>query len=217
MPRKKKIDTIDEKDKSSLALEDAPDEFDEPESMEAPDINSIDAPDDAQLVALEESPEEIDLEKLDLSDVVPEKLVEETEPQPEPEAESESEQDTERSTEPNDMIDDPVRMYLREIGRVALLKAKDERGLAQIMENGKYIEEIHKSYQSEYGRDMPAPDTFVEMLKTLSQLTNITNIVEKIMEKEGHYTLQELVYDEKLQFFLQNSFDEEQLLVWSKK
>ena len=217
MPRKKKINTIDEKDKSSLALEDAPDEFDEPESMEAPDINSIDAPDDAQLVALEESPEEIDLEKLDLSDVVPEKLVEETEPQPEPEAESESEQDTERSTEPNDMIDDPVRMYLREIGRVALLKAKDERGLAQIMENGKYIEEIHKSYQSEYGRDMPAPDTFVEMLKTLSQLTNITNIVEKIMEKEGHYTLQELVYDEKLQFFLQNSFDEEQLLVWSKK
>ena len=217
MPRKKKIDTIDEKDKSSLALEDAPDEFDEPESMEAPDINSIDAPDDAQLVALEESPEEIDLEKLDLSDVVPEKLVEETEPQPEPEAESESEQDTERSAEPNDMIDDPVRMYLREIGRVALLKAKDERGLAQIMENGKYIEEIHKSYQSEYGRDMPAPDTFVEMLKTLSQLTNITNIVEKIMEKEGHYTLQELVYDEKLQFFLQNSFDEEQLLVWSKK
>ena len=175
MPRKKKIDTINEKDKSSLALEDAPDEFDESESMEAPGINSIDAPDDAQLVALEESPEEIDLEKLDLSDVVPEKLVEETESQPEPEAGSD--QDTERSTEPNDMIDDPVRMYLREIGRVALLKAKDERGLAQIMENGKYIEEIHKSYQSEFGRDMPAPDTFVEMLKTLSQLTNITNIV----------------------------------------
>ena len=48
-------------------------------------------------------------------------------------------------------------------------------------------------------------------------LEEITNIVEKIMEKEGHYTLQELVYDEKLQFFLQNSFDEEQLLVWSKK
>ena len=71
MPRKKKIDTNDEKDKSSLALEDAPDEFDESEVE--PDINSIDAPDDAQLVALEESPENIDLEKIDLSDVVPEK------------------------------------------------------------------------------------------------------------------------------------------------
>ena len=129
MPRKKKIDTNDEKDKSSLALEDAPDEFDESEVE--PDINSIDAPDDAQLVALEESPENIDLEKIDLSDVVPEKITE---------SENDSEQDTERSAEPNDMIDDPVRMYLREIGRVALLKAKDERGLAQIMENGKYIE-----------------------------------------------------------------------------
>ena len=210
MPRKKKTDKIDDKDNSSLALEDAPEESEE---VEAPDINNMDAPDDAQLVALEESPEEIDLEKLDLSDVVPEKIVEESESQPE----AESEQETDRSAEPNDMIDDPVRMYLREIGRVALLKAKDERGLAQIMENGKYVEEIHKSYQSEYGRDMPAPETFVEMLKTLSQLTNITNIVEKIMEKEGHYTLEELLYDEKLQFFLQNSFDEEQLLVWSKK
>ena len=205
MPRKKKIDRSDEKESSSLALEDAPEEFDE--SIESSDINSIDAPDDAQLVALEESPEEIDLEKLDLSDVVPDKLVEEPEPQQQTQSEVDSEQETERSIEPNDMIDDPVRMYLREIGRVALLKAKDERGLAQIMENGKYIEEIHKSYQSEYGRDMPAPNTFVEMLKTLSQLTDITNIVEKIMEKEGHYTLEELIHDEKLQFFLQNSFD----------
>jgi hypothetical protein len=115
------------------------------------------------------------------------------------------------------MIDDPVRMYLREIGRVALLKAKDERALAQTMENGKYVEEIHKTYQSEFGRDMPASDTFVNMLKTLSQLTDIANIVEKIMGKEGHYTLDEFLHDEKLQFFLNHSFDEEQLLVWEKK
>ena len=33
-----------------------------------------------------------------------------------------------------DIIDDPVRMYLREIGRVGLLKAADERKLAREME-----------------------------------------------------------------------------------
>jgi RNA polymerase primary sigma factor len=37
----------------------------------------------------------------------------------------------------HEAIDDPVRMYLREIGRVALLTAHDERELAMAMEAGK--------------------------------------------------------------------------------
>ena len=38
----------------------------------------------------------------------------------------------------HEAIDDPVRMYLREIGRVPLLKARDEVELAQAMEAGKH-------------------------------------------------------------------------------
>ena len=38
-----------------------------------------------------------------------------------------------------EVIDDPVRMYLREIGRVPLLKAKDERLLARRMEAGEHV------------------------------------------------------------------------------
>ncbi len=39
-----------------------------------------------------------------------------------------------------EMIDDPVRMYLREIGRVSLLKAPEERTLAREMEAGKHFD-----------------------------------------------------------------------------
>ena len=38
-----------------------------------------------------------------------------------------------------DITDDPVRMYLREIGKVNLLNAQGEKDLAKQVENGKII------------------------------------------------------------------------------
>ena len=56
--------------------------------------------------------------------------------------ESESE-DTERgpeAAETTEVLDDPVRMYLREIGRVRLLTSADERKLARQLEGGKHLQ-----------------------------------------------------------------------------
>ena len=44
---------------------------------------------------------------------------------------------TDPANEPDPSFDDPVRMYLREIGRVPLLSAKEEISLAKRMERGK--------------------------------------------------------------------------------
>ena len=41
-------------------------------------------------------------------------------------------------------LDDPVRMYLREIGRVRLLTAEQEISLAQAMERGDYLERVRQ-------------------------------------------------------------------------
>lgn len=43
-----------------------------------------------------------------------------------------------------DYIDDPIRMYLLEIGRVGLLTAKEERSLAGKIEDGRYLAELEK-------------------------------------------------------------------------
>jgi len=46
-------------------------------------------------------------------------------------------------------LDDPVRMYLREIGRVPLLTAEQEVELAQAIEQGEYLNELLKRFGAE--------------------------------------------------------------------
>ena len=51
-----------------------------------------------------------------------------------------------------EVIDDPVRMYLREIGRVNLLKASEEQSLARSFEEGRHIAAIEAALAGADGR-----------------------------------------------------------------
>jgi RNA polymerase primary sigma factor len=62
-----------------------------------------------------------------------------------------------------EIVDDPVRMYLHEIGRVHLLTAKDEKVLAKKMEEGKRISEINQDWIQRYGRPPSATETILAM------------------------------------------------------
>ena len=46
----------------------------------------------------------------------------------------------------DEIIDDPVRMYLREIGKVTLLNAADERNLAEKIVAASFLIKIEKEY-----------------------------------------------------------------------
>jgi RNA polymerase primary sigma factor len=54
-------------------------------------------------------------------------------------------------------LDDPVRMYLREIGRVSLLTGEREVELAKSMEQGEYLRSLRAKLRSELGF-MPSAD-----------------------------------------------------------
>ncbi len=49
------------------------------------------------------------------------------------------------------IIDDPVLMYLHEIGRVPLISAEDEKKLARKIEAGKRVKEIKEGFIDKYG------------------------------------------------------------------
>ena len=73
-----------------------------------------------------------------------------------PDAEAE---DTERgpeAAESMEVLDDPVRMYLREIGRVRLLTSADERKLARQLEGGKHLQGVKSELVEELGEE-PRP------------------------------------------------------------
>ena len=78
-------------------------------------------------------------------------------------------------------IDDPVRMYLREIGRVNLLTAQDERHLSRQMEEGNWIRDFEEEWRIVNGRNPNAIEVTIFLLLQLeSLLPEIAVIADEI-------------------------------------
>ncbi len=77
--------------------------------------------------------------------------------------------------------DDPVRLYLHEIGRVPLLKASDEKIIARRIEIGKRISEIERKLQNQ-GRRTIASQIYLEIVRELGQSWEI---IHKLQENLG--------------------------------
>ena len=76
-------------------------------------------------------------------------------------------------------IDDPVRMYLREIGKVSLLTADDEKRLARAMEEGDYVTRHEEAHRAETGRNPRAVDVLARMMKDLWGLRKAIEFIQK--------------------------------------
>ena len=91
-------------------------------------------------------------------------------------------------------IDDPVRMYLREIGRVNLLTAEDERYLSRQMEEGNWIRDFEEEWRILNGRNPNAIEVTIFLLLQLeSLLPEIAVIADEI--GKSHLSLFDLTKD----------------------
>ncbi len=81
-----------------------------------------------------------------------------------------------------EIVDDPIRMYLRQIGRVDLLTASEEKVLARNKEQKDYINAIGQEYLAKWGRPASAVDVVTVVLQRLAQLLPLLTRVERQLQ-----------------------------------
>ena len=130
------------------------------------------------------------------------------------EAEAESETGLDAEWEQSlgtDDINDPVSMYLREIGRVSLLKKADERTLARRIEAHKHVQMIEPELLASEGR---TPSAWMYMLRFLKRICESKSLVDTLCRYQGlesQRTIQEIMSDPRLRDALDGDLPEEML------
>jgi len=100
--------------------------------------------------------------------------------------------------EEQEIGEDPVRIYLHEIGKVPLLTANDEKVLAKKMEMDRHIREIKQDHLQRYGRFPSATEIIITMLKKLSQASPIIHLLQEQSDLTPTVSFIETIFNDKL-------------------
>ncbi|MBI4306817.1 MAG: hypothetical protein HY678_10910, partial [Chloroflexi bacterium] len=114
-------------------------------------------------------------------------------------------------TPDSEMTDDPVRVYLREIGRVNLLKAEDERVLARAMELEKHLDLIETALSEAQGRTPHASAVVKQILVRLAGMQAAASAIARFVGLRGDIPLSVLMTDPELRALIDGP-DNEQLI-----
>jgi RNA polymerase primary sigma factor len=115
-----------------------------------------------------------------------------------PESALDLELETPLELEEQEVVDDPVRMYLHEIGRVPLLTAEEEKDLARKMEEGRRIKDVKQSYLQQYGREPSATEIILTILRELSQASGIIRLLQEELKLKPAASFMENISNAKL-------------------
>ena len=122
---------------------------------------------------------------------------------------TENQVDQQEDLEGSELIDDPVRMYLREIGRVTLLTAADERRLAKQIVGAKHIEKLEEQLEKLAERPVRATEAIRALLHRLYDDKPLIDALTDFIGVAGKVTLFDLVNDETIRASIDGELKEE--------
>jgi len=111
-----------------------------------------------------------------------------------------------------EITDDPVRIYLHEIGRVPLLTGEDEKRLAKKMEESKHINEIRQAHVQQNGRAPSASEIIIALLKELVPIAGILPLLQEHFGLEGTGKFLEAVTNTRLIGIVDSTYDPQMII-----
>lgn len=135
---------------------------------------------------------------------------------------TQEEDDEEEETEMEALPDhedpgDSVRMYLREIGRVTLLKAKEEQTLAKAMEAARHVQRVEKALTIKLGRPPTASETVICLVERLAATAPLFPALGPKIAQPQDPAFGLLITQEDLRRKLDGPFDHEMLAVLAEE
>ena len=114
-------------------------------------------------------------------------------------------------TEEQEAADDPVRLYLHEIGKRALLTAKDERVLARKIESAAYIKGVEQKNLQKYGKPTTGAEAMLAMLTEIGQAAPLIKLLQEELGLTKADNFKKAICDPKLLESIEGVSDQELL------
>jgi len=84
--------------------------------------------------------------------------------------------------EDHEVIDDSVRMYLREIGQVQLLTAAEERRLSSAIERGRHLAKLEEGYFRKHHAELSAVELTIDLIGRVVRTYPVLDVVRRQLD-----------------------------------
>jgi RNA polymerase primary sigma factor len=106
-------------------------------------------------------------------------------------------------------IDDPVRMYLREIGRVGLLSGEDERRLARKMEEGDFLDRVDEALGRDERDDFDEMDVAKALYESIYEDQPILVSLAEMVGAPASATVSQIIHHQSIRLQMDREIDPE--------
>jgi RNA polymerase primary sigma factor len=110
--------------------------------------------------------------------------------------------------EDHDLLNDPIQIYLKEIGRVSLLNSKEEQSLASKIERARCLGKIERLYPEYSNGISTQTGMMLSLLRYLVENLSITKIIFERLGVECGTSFNQMIHNPKLRNLIDGTMEE---------